>query len=85
MKQGRTLAGSVPQQGGLSMATRREFLGSEAITAAPEACPIPQEVAGIKLPDGKLARDARRSKHLSTSTARPSLRQGWTGPGRARQ
>ena len=66
------------------MATRREFLGSEAITAAPEACPIPQEVAGIKLPDGKLARDARRSKHLSTSTGRPSLCQGWLGPGRAR-
>ena len=28
------------------MATRREFLGSEALTAAPEAWPIPQEVAG---------------------------------------
>src|SRR5215831_16695650 len=40
------------------MATRREFLGSDVLTAAPEAWPIPQEVAGVKLPDSKLARDA---------------------------
>jgi hypothetical protein len=40
------------------MATRRAFLGSDVLTAAPEAWPIPQEVAGVKLPDSKLARDA---------------------------
>ena len=40
------------------MATRREFLGSGVLTAAPEAWPIPHEVAGVKLPDSKLARDA---------------------------
>ena len=40
------------------MATRRVFLGSDVLTAAPEAWPIPQEVAGVKLPDCKLARDA---------------------------
>src|SRR5262245_26994964 len=40
------------------MATRREFLGSDVLTAAPEAWPIPQEVAGIKLPDSALAREA---------------------------
>ena len=40
------------------MATRREFLGSDVLAAAPEAWPIPQEVAGVKLPDSKLARDA---------------------------
>ena len=40
------------------MATRREFLGSGVLTAAPEAWSIPQEVAGVKLPDSKLARDA---------------------------
>ena len=40
------------------MATRREFLGSDVLTAAPEAWPIPQMVAGVKLPDSKLARDA---------------------------
>src|SRR6516162_11153293 len=40
------------------MATRREFAGSGVLAAAPEAWPIPQEVAGVKLPDSKLARDA---------------------------
>jgi hypothetical protein len=40
------------------MTTRREFRGSDVLTAAPEAWPIPQEVAGVKLPDSKLARDA---------------------------
>jgi len=40
------------------MATRRELLGSDVLTAAPEAWPIPQEVAGVKLPDSKLAQDA---------------------------
>jgi hypothetical protein len=33
------------------MATRREFLGSDVLTAAPEAWPIPHDVAGVKLPD----------------------------------
>src|SRR5262249_37140053 len=45
-------------KGGLSMATRRQFPGRDALAAAPEAWPIPQEVAGVKLPDSKLARDA---------------------------
>ena len=40
------------------MPTRRESLGSDVLTAAPEAWPIPREVAGVKLPDSKLARDA---------------------------
>ena len=40
------------------MATRREFLVSDVLTPAPEAWPIPQEVAGIKVPDSKLAREA---------------------------
>lgn len=40
------------------MATQREFLGSGVLTAAPEAWPLPREVAGVKLPDSKLARDA---------------------------
>ena len=40
------------------MATREESPGSDVLTAAPEAWPIPEEVAGIKLPDSKLARDA---------------------------
>jgi hypothetical protein len=40
------------------MATRREFLGGDVLAAAPEAWPIPREVAGVKLPDSKLARDA---------------------------
>jgi hypothetical protein len=40
------------------MTTRRELPGSEILTAAPESWPIPKEVAGIKLPDSKLARDA---------------------------
>jgi hypothetical protein len=31
---------------------------SDVLKAAPEAWPIPKEVAGIKLPDSKLARDA---------------------------
>jgi hypothetical protein len=31
---------------------------SDVLKAAPEAWPIPREVAGIKLPDSKLARDA---------------------------
>jgi hypothetical protein len=39
------------------MASRREFLGG-VLTAAPEARPIPHEVAGVELPDGKLARVA---------------------------
>ena len=39
------------------MATQREFLGGNVLMAAPEAWPIPQEVAGVKLPDSKLARD----------------------------
>ena len=40
------------------MATRREFMGSGVLTVAPEAWPIPREVAGVKLPESKLARDA---------------------------
>jgi hypothetical protein len=40
------------------MATQREFPGSGVLAAAPEAWPIPREVAGVKLPDSKLARDA---------------------------
>src|SRR5215469_11115882 len=32
--------------------------GSDVLRAAPEAWPIPREVAGIELPDSKLARDA---------------------------
>lgn len=31
---------------------------SDVLTAAPEVWPIPKEVAGVKLPDSKLARDA---------------------------
>jgi hypothetical protein len=34
---------------GLNMATQRESLGSGVLTAAPEAWPIPQEVAGVGL------------------------------------
>jgi hypothetical protein len=40
------------------MATHGEFLGSGVLAAAPEAWPIPREVACVKLPDSKLARDA---------------------------
>jgi hypothetical protein len=40
------------------MARRQAFLDSDALTAAPETWPIPQEVAGIKLPDSTLAREA---------------------------
>src|SRR6516165_9170192 len=40
------------------MATRREFMGSGVLTVAPEAWPIPGEVAGVELPDSQLARDA---------------------------
>jgi hypothetical protein len=44
------------------MTTRREFPGGggggDVLAAAPEAWPVPREVAGIKLPDSKLARDA---------------------------
>jgi HD domain len=40
------------------MAMQRKFQSSGVLMAAPEAWPIPQEVAGIKLPDSKLARDA---------------------------
>jgi hypothetical protein len=53
------MAGSVSQhKGELNMEAWREFPGSDVLTAAPEAWPIPQEVAGVKLPDSKLARDA---------------------------
>jgi hypothetical protein len=31
---------------------------SDVLQAAPEAWPIPREVAGVELPDSKLARDA---------------------------
>jgi hypothetical protein len=40
------------------MTTQREFQRSDILTAAPEAWPIPQEVAGVKLLDSKLAREA---------------------------
>src|SRR5215472_19311011 len=40
------------------MSTQREFPSSDVLAAAPEAWPIPREVAAIKLPDSKLARDA---------------------------
>jgi hypothetical protein len=40
------------------MSQRQAFLDSNVLTAAPEAWPIPQEVAGIKLPDSTLAREA---------------------------
>ena len=30
----------------------------DVLKAAPEAWPLPREVAGVKLPDSKLARDA---------------------------
>jgi hypothetical protein len=43
---------------GLNMAQRQAFLDSDVLTAAPEARPIPQEVAGIKLPGSTLAREA---------------------------
>lgn len=33
------------------MATRQRFPGSDVLTATPEAWPIPQMVAGVKLPD----------------------------------
>jgi hypothetical protein len=39
-------------------ATAQEAGGSKILRAAPEAWPVPKEVAGIKLPDSKLARDA---------------------------
>jgi hypothetical protein len=39
-------------------ATAQEAGGSNILQAAPEAWPVPKEVAGIKLPDSKLARDA---------------------------
>lgn len=48
------------------MVRRRAFLDSDVLTAAPEAWPIPQEVAGIKLPDSTLAREATNfSRSLS--------------------
>jgi hypothetical protein len=40
------------------MARRQAFLDSDVLTAAPEARPIPQEVACIKLPGSTLAREA---------------------------
>src|SRR3954447_11068933 len=43
---------------GLKMVRRRAFLDSDLLKAAPEVWPIPQEVAGIKLPDSTLAREA---------------------------
>jgi len=43
---------------GLNMARAQAFLDSDVLTAAPEDWPIPQEVAGVKLPDSTLAREA---------------------------
>src|SRR3954454_15266050 len=43
---------------GLNMARAQAFLDSDVLTAAPEEWPIPQEVAGVKLPDSTLAREA---------------------------
>src|SRR3954470_13492786 len=43
---------------GLNMVRRRAFLDSDVLTMAPESWPIPQEVAGVKLPDSTLAREA---------------------------
>jgi hypothetical protein len=43
---------------GLNMVRRRAFLDSDVLTEAPEVWPIPEEVAGIKLPDSTLAREA---------------------------
>jgi len=40
------------------MARAQAFLDSDVLTAAPEEWPIPQEVAGVKLPDSTLAREA---------------------------
>src|SRR5215470_14993822 len=41
-----------------ALGIRGELQRSDVLTAAPEVWPIPKEVAGIKLPDSKLARDA---------------------------
>jgi hypothetical protein len=40
------------------MAQRQAVLDSHILTAEPETWPLPQEVAGIKLPDSTLAREA---------------------------
>jgi hypothetical protein len=40
------------------MAQQQAFLDSDVLTAEPETWPLPQEVAGIKLPDSTLARGA---------------------------
>ncbi len=40
------------------MAQQQAFLDSDVLTAEPETWPLPQEVAGIKLPDSTLAREA---------------------------
>ena len=54
------------------MARQQAFMDSDVLTAAPEAWPIPQEVAGIKLPDSTLARQAteftRACRHRSYLT-----------------
>jgi len=40
------------------MAAQQKFPGGDVLAAAPEAWPVPKEVAGVRLPDSKLARDA---------------------------
>ena len=44
--------------GSADEATGQEARKSDILKAAPETWPVPKEVAGIKLPDSKLARDA---------------------------
>src|SRR6516225_312893 len=44
--------------GSADEATGQEAKKSDILKAAPETWPVPKEVAGIKLPDSKLARDA---------------------------
>jgi len=44
--------------GSADEATGQEARKSDILMAAPETWPVPKEVAGIKLPDSKLARDA---------------------------
>jgi hypothetical protein len=44
--------------GSAGEATARQARKSDILKAAPEAWPLPKAVAGVKLPDSKLARDA---------------------------
>jgi hypothetical protein len=51
-------ASGAPALGPAGEAVAQEVRTSDILRAAPEAWPVPREVAGVKLPDSQLARDA---------------------------